>query len=217
VDLIWRPDPARQPARVAVLAAGFNPITRAHIALLEAARPFADELLCVLPRVYPHKGWEETTFEQRLELLRAAAAPAGYSIAISNGGLFAEIAAEARSALQAAEVAILCGRDAAERMLTWDYGRNGAVEEMLKSFRLLVADRAGRFEPPAELATRIQKLVLPEPLDHVSSTEVRERARRGEPWRHLVPELAADLVARLYSQTNPLPQAACHNSSDESR
>ncbi len=31
----------------------------------------------------------------------------------------------------ATELSFICGRDAAERILHWDYGRPGVVEEML--------------------------------------------------------------------------------------
>jgi len=90
-------------------------------------------------------------------------------------------------------------RDAAERVLRWDYGRPGAVEEMLGEFELLVAARRGEFEPPKEFSHRIHSLAMRSGFDEVSSTEVRERIAGGEPWEHLVPEDIVDRVREIYS------------------
>jgi nicotinic acid mononucleotide adenylyltransferase len=93
----------------------------------------------------------------------------------------------------------LCGRDAAERILTWDYGRTGVVGEMLNLFELLVASRNGDFVPPSEFQSRIHALAMPVGHDQISSTEVRERIARGEPWEHLVPKSIVDRVRGIYS------------------
>jgi nicotinic acid mononucleotide adenylyltransferase len=93
----------------------------------------------------------------------------------------------------------VCGRDAAERILTWDYGRAGVVDEMLDQFELLVAPRDGDFSPPAEFRHRIHLLNTRGGQDEVSSTEVRERIARGDPWEHLVPEPIVDRVREIYS------------------
>jgi nicotinic acid mononucleotide adenylyltransferase len=92
----------------------------------------------------------------------------------------------------------VCGRDAAERILTWDYGRRGVVEEMLGEFELLVAPRGGHFTPPAEYRDRIHALQVGPGHEEVSSTEVRERIARGEPWEHLVPERIRERVREIY-------------------
>jgi len=104
------------PRDLAILSAAFHPPTRAHLALAEAAfnTGAAQEVLCVLPRRFPHKEYEDVTLEQRLEMVLAATAhqPA-ISVGISEGGLFADIAAECRAAYgEALELWFLCGRDA---------------------------------------------------------------------------------------------------------
>ncbi|MGB8259324.1 MAG: hypothetical protein WCE75_03190, partial [Terracidiphilus sp.] len=68
MDLVHRG--ARDASRVAMLPAAWNPPTLAHLALAEAALHFADEVLLVLPRVFPHKGFEHAGFDLRLEWLR---------------------------------------------------------------------------------------------------------------------------------------------------
>ena len=64
---------------------------------------------------------------------------------------------------------------------------------------LLVAARQGEFEPPAHLRSRIHRMQMRGGHDAVSSTEVRERIARGEPWQHLVPEEIVARVREIYS------------------
>ncbi|MGA3205220.1 MAG: adenylyltransferase/cytidyltransferase family protein, partial [Bryobacteraceae bacterium] len=109
--------------RVGVLAGAFNPVTRAHIALADAALRAVDEVICVVPRVYPHKHFHGAALEDRVEMLRIAGA-GRYRIEITEGGLFIDIARELRQT--ETDVAFVCGRDAAERILHWDYGEAGA-------------------------------------------------------------------------------------------
>ena len=69
----------------------------------------------------------------------------------------------------------LCGRDAAERVVSWDYGRPGAFREMLDDFELLVAARKGAFRAPAELREGIHTLAVPPEYEEISATDVRVR------------------------------------------
>jgi nicotinate-nucleotide adenylyltransferase len=197
---IYAKDP-RTPGRLGVLAGSFNPPTTAHMQLIEAALGSqVDEVLCVLPRAFPHKEYFGATLEQRLELLQLASIDGlPYSVATSEAGLFLDIARECREHYGGVELSFICGRDAAERVLSWDYGRPGTVEQMLSEFELLVAARQGDFEPPALHRDRIRKLYVRGGYDAVSSTEVRERIARGQPWEHLVPEAIADRVRAIYS------------------
>ena len=180
---------AGKPRTLGVLPAGFNPPTRAHLALAEAALSVVDEVVFVLPREFPHKSYEDTTFGQRMEMLLAATAgEPRYSAASSEGGLFVEIAGECREAYgQETALAFICGRDAAERILNWDYGRPDAVQHMLQEFEMLVAPRSGDFRPPGEAQGRIRPLAVGRDVSAISATEVRERVRQGLPWEPMVP------------------------------
>jgi nicotinate-nucleotide adenylyltransferase len=184
------------PAKLAILAGAFNPPTRAHLGVADAALAIVDEVLFALPRAFPHKQYAGSGFETRLEWLRAALA--GYprfSLAVTEGGLFIEIAREARAAYGAGtELFLLCGRDAAERIVGWDYGDGDGIQKQLESFELLVAARGGAYEPPPQIRNRVRSIALPPQLDEVSSSEVRRRIRAGEPWRGLTPESVADLI-----------------------
>lgn len=186
--------------RLGVFPGTFNPPTRAHLALARAGFAVVDEVVFVLPRVLPHKGWEGARFEDRLRLVETAIGEdPRFSIAASENGLFIEIARECGEACGAGvELYFLCGRDAAERVVNWDYGRPGAFLEQLREFQLLVASRKGVYEPPARMRGRIHALPMEQEYDELSASEVRERISRGEPWEHLVPEAIVGIVKQVY-------------------
>src|SRR5262249_11823096 len=89
---------------------------------------------------------------------------------------------------------LLCGRDAAERIVNWNYGAGDGIAKQLELFKLLIAARGGHYEAPPEIRIRIQPLLLPEDVQEISSTEVRRRIRAGEPWRELVPTSITSLI-----------------------
>lgn len=183
--------------RLGVLAGSFNPPTIAHCELIHAARLHVDEVLCVLPKKFPHKEYFGATLEERVEMLRVLH-PGG--VATSKGSLYIEIARECRERYgPSTRICVLCGTDAAERILSWDYGRPGIAEEMLREFELLVAPRGSTFVPPEPYRDRIRHLHLPDRFQLVSSTEVRERIRSGDAWEHLVPAEIVEKVRRIYS------------------
>jgi nicotinate (nicotinamide) nucleotide adenylyltransferase len=188
------------PKRLGILAGSFNPPTRAHAGLIEAAAGHVDEVLCVVPLVFPHKIYHGASLEERLRMLEAVRpAHVPCSIGVSERGLFIDIARECREAYGAGiELLFLCGRDAAQRIVEWDYGERGAVEQMLDEFSILVAARRGRYDAPPHLAHRIAELTVARDLDEISSTEVRDRIRAGEAWEHLVASTIHDEVRRIY-------------------
>jgi nicotinate-nucleotide adenylyltransferase len=190
----------RPPSRLGVFPGTFNPVTVAHVALAQAALSRVGEVVYILPRLFPHKEFSGASFAKRVELLCAAAADTeACSVASTNGGLFLEIAAECREAYgEDTRLTFLCGRDAAERIVNWDYGDPGACAAMLRQFDLLVAARRGDYEPPPEFRNAIERLDLAGEFDHVSATEVRERMARGEAWEHLVPAGARQLAKEIY-------------------
>lgn len=193
-----KPGPHRDPRRVALVPGSYNPPTNAHRALLEAALSQVDEAVALLPRTFPHKSYEGgVSLEDRIRMLEQMS-PEPYSIAISEGGLFIEMAEEFQVEAGPAEVFLACGRDAAERILSWDYSGAHALDRMFERFQLLVASRQGEFTPPELFRDRIHPLELAPEHDALSSTAVRERIEAGVEWRHLVPDLVAPLMEKLY-------------------
>jgi nicotinate-nucleotide adenylyltransferase len=188
------------PLKVGILPGSFNPPTVAHFELAQASSQHVDLVVCVVPRLFPHKEYSGATLEQRVEMLDASGLEIPHAIASTDQGLFIDIAREFRNYYgNQAELSFICGRDAAERILEWDYGRPGVVEEMLREFELLVAPRGGHFSPRSEHTSRIHALNVRSGHEAVSSTEVRERIARGEPWKHLVPEKIRERVREIYS------------------
>jgi nicotinate (nicotinamide) nucleotide adenylyltransferase len=192
-----------RPRLLGVLPAAFNPPTRAHLALARAALATVDEVLFVLPRQFPHKPYEGASLDQRLAMLLAATAgESRYSIAASERGLFVDIAEECREAYgREIRLLFICGRDAAERIVGWDYGEPGAFERMIDRFELLVAARDGAYQPPVGIVGRLHLLEVPEDISFISATEVRERLGRGEPWEYLVPAEIVPMVRQIYRST----------------
>lgn len=188
------------PTHLGILPGTFNPITVAHLALAEAALTRVDEVVFILPRSFPHKPYTGASFDERVAMLAAAVEPhATFSVAAAEGGLFAEIAAECRSAYPSRPaLSFLCGRDAAERIVGWDYGDPHAFDAMLQEFSLLVAARSGEYLPPSRWSDSIRTLDLSGPFDHVSATEVRRRIAAGEHWEHLVPDTVRGQVRAIY-------------------
>ncbi|MBI4890051.1 MAG: hypothetical protein HY821_05445 [Acidobacteria bacterium] len=183
---------------VALLAGAWNPPTVAHVAMGRAALKWAERVVLAIPRALPHKAYAGVAFERRMEWIRkVAAGEEGFAAAVTEGGLFVEMAREARAA-GAERVFLVCGRDAAERIVGWNYGVGAGIVEQMTEYELLVADRCGSYEAPAELAPRVHRMELGMDWEEVSSTLVRERIERSEEWTSLVPAAIGEDVARAF-------------------
>jgi nicotinate-nucleotide adenylyltransferase len=205
VQLIAEPRfaPGGAQARLAFFPAAFHPPTVAHTALLEAALEQADGVILTLARELPHKTYKDVPFEDRLRMvLRVADDLPGAGVAVASAGLFIDIAREARELFPEAQISILCGRDAAERALAWDYGGGLPIEAQLEEYSLLVAARGGAWDLPSGLAHlrgKVERLELGSDWSGISATEVRRRIAAGEGWADLVPRGVLELVEKLYS------------------
>jgi nicotinic acid mononucleotide adenylyltransferase len=187
-----------EPRSLVVVPGAFNPPTRAHVILARAALTEADATLFTLPSILPHKEFTGASLEQRAAMLtRITSTDERLGTAVADGGLYAEIAHEARERFPDARIQLLCGRDAAERIVNWRYDTPGVLERMLSDCELLVAAREGAYEPPAQFRSRIGLLESPN-LDEYSSTRLRETLRGGGNWQVLAPEEIVDLIAAIY-------------------
>lgn len=186
--------------RVALFPGTWNPPTVAHVDIARTASNYADEVVWVLPRAFPHKGFEGADFEARRRMLEILARQSpGFSAAVSDGGLYAEIAGEAREHFgPRTEISLVLGRDAAERIAAWDYGAPGVFDDFVRRYRLLVAARRGEYEPAGNHRELISTLPMDISWDEVSSSEVRRRKGSGEDWRVLVPPAIIEIVQELY-------------------
>lgn len=188
------------PGPVAILPGSFHPPTVAHLALAQAALARASAVVFTLPRAFPHKSYEGVDLAHRLAMLRhLAALDPRFLVALSDGGLFVEMAREWRALHPGAgKPYVLCGRDAAERIVHWDYSAAEPFHLQLADFTLLAAARQGAFSIPAHLAGAVEPLDIAPGLDDISSTRVRAAIARGDDWRPLVPPVLWPDVERLY-------------------
>ena len=178
---------------VAAFPGSYHPITVAHLAVARAALRVADEVVFVMPEKFPHKEYEQVGLAERIALVRRAVeGEARFSTAVTSGGLFIEVARECRATY------VLCGTDAAERIVNWDYGPQASFERMLDEFQMLVAARGVGYRPPEHLAGRIHPLPMDAGWSEVSATEVRRRIKEGADWKHLVPEAIHAEVESIY-------------------
>jgi len=186
--------------RVALFPGTWNPPTVAHVDIARMARNHADEVVWVLPRAFPHKDFEGVGFEARRKMVEILARQdAGFAAAVSDGGLYAEIAREAREHFGPdTEISLVLGRDAAERIAAWDYGAPGVFDDFLRHYKLLVAARRGEYEPAVNHKEHIFTLPMEVSWDEVSSSEVRRRKGNGEDWRVFVPPAIIEIVQELY-------------------
>lgn len=184
--------------RIGILPSAFNPPTIAHLALASAAEQQAqlDQVVFALPRTLPHKSFVGASLEQRTQMLQAVVdGDNSRAVAVTRGGLFIEIAREFKEAAENdAEVFLICGRDAAERIVNWDYGSGPSFEQQLEEFALIVGNRAGSFAAQAHHSTRTIPVALPLEMDHVSSETLRARRQDNEDWQHLTDPGVARLI-----------------------
>lgn len=186
------------PSQVAVFPGSFNPPTVAHLTLAETAASLVDEVIFVLPEAFPHKDFSGVGFAERLSLLLRVTPRADWSVATTQGGLFIEMARELRPHYAEAKLHFLCGRDAAERIVGWDYGDEGMLGRMFTEFSLLVAARNGDFNPPPRYAGCIARLPIERDFGDFSATQVRERIAANGNLEGLVPPEILSEVQRLY-------------------
>jgi nicotinate-nucleotide adenylyltransferase len=105
-------------------------------------------------------------------------------------------------------VFFITGRDAAERILTWEYtDTTAALHQMFTAFQLIVCDRDGAFHIPDDPRLsayhhRLHRCVLPARYNDISSTEVRERCQQRLPLDNLVPAAVARYIQEhgLYTE-----------------
>jgi nicotinamide-nucleotide adenylyltransferase len=191
--------------RIGVLSASFNPPTRAHVALLEAARAAFDveEGVCLLTLLHVEKPLVGFGMSERLRMLLAIArARPACSVALCNRPRFFEMAQALRDAVgEGPQLFFLIGGDTLIRLFDPRYYPDLAMEATLDRLfaaaRLLVAPRPpwdlpaleAFLDDPARASYQqhIAFLTLPSDLAGISSTEVRQRLARREPVDDRVP------------------------------
>jgi nicotinic acid mononucleotide adenylyltransferase len=187
---------------LAVMPGAYNPPTRAHLALAEAARDRGfGAVLFSLGTVTLDKPETGLPLHERLRLLsQIVEGRERLGVVLQNRGLYAE-QAEALWALPGvAELTFVVGMDKIEQIFDPSYYRDfaGTLERLFARARLLVAARGDldrrafderlAAEPARRFADRIDWLALDPRWRPLSASAVRERLARGETPSGWLPE-----------------------------
>jgi nicotinate-nucleotide adenylyltransferase len=196
-------------ARVGILGGSFNPPHVGHLICAQQAHAQLglDRVLLVPVAVPPHKdAAEDPGAGHRVTLCRLAAEPDGRlavsTLEVDRGG--PSYTADTLQALHDShpedELTFIAGGDMAASLPSWHAPERIAA---LAAFAVAEREDAGREAVTAALraaGTPVEPAFLDAPRVDVSSSDIRDRVRRGQPIRYLVPDAVADYVQahRLY-------------------
>ena len=212
-------------ARLGVFSSSFNPVTRAHVALVESASAaFAlDHVLALASDKNADKRSYEASLTYRLEMMMLAFSNSPrVSVGVTSHAFFADmIDALAQPATSGTALHFVLGFDTLERVLdpqgkyVGRYNRqfstsSDAVEYLLTHSYLIVANRgtAGRNDVlrvieclPASMRARVLYLDFPADLAEISSTNIRSLVAAGQDFSGFVPARVEEYIkrCRLYS------------------
>ena len=193
----------QQGGRLGVFSGSFNPLTVAHVEMIDVARAAyqLDEALLILGKANVDKGVFGLSHAQRLFSLKGYAVENEHlSVAACSHGRFIEKVEALRPQYPSdTHVFFIVGYDTFVRIFDPKYYTDfhGELETLFRQCRLIVANRnthgtdairqfladskLQRYEP------YIDRIKLSEAFARVSSTEIRYRMQNGLPVSHLIP------------------------------
>ncbi len=192
--------------RVGVFGGTFDPPHNGHLSIALEARARLD--LDVVLMVVANDPWQKTSdAEVTPELIRLRMVEQALvgidgveasTLEIDRGGesYMADTLLSLRVANPEAELFMLIGSDAAAGLLSWH-----EPDEVRDLATTVVVDRGGRGggRPPADWPFEI----VGAPALDISSSDLRNRFRTGQPVRALMPRAVADLVDELQLYRSP--------------
>jgi nicotinic acid mononucleotide adenylyltransferase len=205
------------PARsIAILPGSFNPPTAAHFLLAERALGEGfDRVVFTYARTTAGKPAGGLMPEDRLLMLRAAAADPHMSVAVCSHGLYADQSEAAAALFPDAELAFLVGSDKVIQIFEerWYRDRDAALERLFSRARLVVAPRADQGErlktilrsvENVRFSDRVDILRLHPAVSDLSSTRIRGLLRSGADPVGLLPHAVAELLIEIGAFVTPL-------------
>lgn len=192
-----------QAHRAVVLGGTFDPIHLGHLAVAAQAREAleADAVWLVPAASPPHRQTPRASSGDRLAMVAAAAAADPtlqvVDVELRRGGpsYTVDTVVELAALYPAIEQWYLLGADAAREIGTWHN-----LRDLLRLARFVVVNREGVGELTAPqalalgfVADRLRVIRVESPP--ISATDVRVRARSGEPLDGLVPAAVARIIA----------------------
>ena len=213
-------------ARLAVMSGSFNPPTRAHLGLAQAALATGQfDRLCfaLAVRTVNKEQIVGATLAERCAMLAALVRDEPrLAAAVTNRGLYVEQAQAIQAAFAPRDLAFVVGFDKIVQIVDPRYyaDRDAALRDLFARARFLVAPRDGGgreelerlFQQPGQrdYAGRVQFLALTdmEQLElGLSSTRVRELLARGEDVSWAVPAAVAPLLPPIAGYAGARPPA----------
>ena len=189
--------------RLGIFSGSFNPLTVAHIKMIEAAQKKydLDEILLILARANVDKGVFGLSLADRLLMLREYTANReDFSVAACSHGKFIEkIEALKPVYPRGTHFSFIVGYDTFIRLFDPKYyaDLHGALEALFAQCRFIVANRQDYnadavrqvMEVPdhRHYASGIDLIELPDFYAEISSTEIRMQIQAGNPVDHLIP------------------------------
>ena len=189
--------------KLGIFSGSFNPITVAHIEMIEAAqeRYDLDEILLILARANVDKGVFGLSLADRLLMLKLyAVTREDFSVAACSHGKFIEKIEALKPAYpRDTHFSFIVGYDTFIRLFDPKYytDLHGALEALFNQCRFIVANRHNYdadtmrkvMEAPdyRRYASCIDPIELPDFYADISSTEIRTQIQVGNSVDHLVP------------------------------
>jgi nicotinate-nucleotide adenylyltransferase len=180
---------------VGLLGGSFDPIHHGHLIAAQAAAEALGlmELRLVPARAQPFKGGGHgATAVQRAEMVEAAAAGmSGFRVdrvELEREGpsYTVDTVRALRAREPGAEFVVLVGSDAAAGLPRWH-----EAAELARLARIVAFGRGTT--SVVEVPAGIECITVP--VIEISATAIRERVRRGQSIRYLVPDAVADYIA----------------------
>ena len=189
--------------RLGIFSGSFNPLTVAHIKMIDAAQQKydLDEILLILARANVDKGVFGLSLADRLLMLRRySASREDFSVAACSHGKFIEKIEALKPAYPlGTHFSFIVGYDTFIRLFDPKYytDLHGALEALFNQCRFIVANRQDYdadavrqvMENPDYhcYARRIDLIELPDFYAEISSTDIRTQIQAGNSVDHLVP------------------------------
>jgi len=197
--------------KLGVLPASFDPLTKAHVAIVSEARKWGlDEILLVLDRSNVDKKSFAASLEDRILLVTSFFEEEDVSVALSSHGLFLEKLRALKPLYPpSTKIYFLVGYDTILRVLDRKYyhDREAALDELFEGSEFIIAGRGNKGEEEIlflfekeenkRFKNNIEFLDIT-PFAFVSATEIRRRIEKGESLEALVPREILPLIDRIY-------------------
>lgn len=190
--------------RLGIFSGSFNPLTVAHIKMIEAAQKNydLDEILLILARANVDKGVFGLSLADRLLMLKEYTANReGFSVAACSHGKFIEKIEALKPAYPSGtHFSFIVGYDTFIRLFDPKYytDLHSALEALFDQCRFIVANRQD-YDADAvkrvmtapdyrRYAGGIDLIELPDFFAEISSTDIRAQIQAGKSVDHLVPQ-----------------------------